>query len=332
MNGTTLALTIIAIIIGVIIIWKILKPYFIKYDSTLCVVGGLGSGKTITCVKIAYVLLRKQRIKVWFKNLKIKITNFFKKQINKRHKKYNLAHYEDKDFKAKKIHEIKKLYRKPMLYSNIPIHYRKHLWFWSKREWNIILEAPHILCLEEIIEFSIVFIDELPQFINQFNWNQELIQKNVNEFITFFRHYIGGYLITNAQAIDDVVVQIRRKLNQATWCFDFHKYGWPIPLFYTIRMCDMVLSDQVQTMSTTYIEENTKLHFGLFPPRKTYDTRCYSERYKNIYVKHINKPRYKKLKINKVLRLTDYTSPLDDTTTEHQKSEQWKKGEKTWKN
>ena len=173
----------------------------------------------------------------------------------------------------------------------------------------------------------------MPQFINQFNWNQELIQKNVNEFITFFRHYIGGYLLVNAQAIDDIVVQIRRKLNQATWCYDFH--AWPFPflkLFYTNRMCDMQLSDQVQTMSTTYIEDNTKLHFGLFPPRKTYDTRCYSPRYKNVLVKDGKHPRYKSLKTTKVLRLVPYESPLDDTTTEEMKKEQWKKGEKTWKN
>lgn len=216
-----------------------------------------------------------------------------------------------------------------MLYSNIPIHFKQKI-FSSKREWNITLTAPHILCLEEIREFSVILIDELPQFINQFNWNQEIIQKNVNEFITFFRHYIGGYLIVNAQAIDDVVVQIRRKLNQATWCFDFHK--WCLGLFYTIRMCDLMLSDSVQTMSTTYIEENTRLHFGLFPPRNTYDSRCYSVRYKNIYKKYEIKERYKKLKTSKVLRLVKYESPLDDTTTETQKIAQWQKGEQVWRN
>ena len=94
----------------------------------------------------------------------------------------------------------------------------------------------------------------------------------------------------------------------------------------------MVLSDQVQTMSTTYIEDNTKLHFGLFPPRKTYDTRCYSPRYKNIFKKDEKQPRYKALKTTKVLRLVKYISPLDDTTTEQMKKEQWNKGEETWKN
>ena len=62
MNGITLAILIIFGIIGIIILWKILKPYFIKYDSTLCLFGGLGSGKTMTGVKIAIVLIRLQRL------------------------------------------------------------------------------------------------------------------------------------------------------------------------------------------------------------------------------------------------------------------------------
>ena len=330
MNELIWIVLIIAAIIGIIIIYKILKPYFIKYDSTLCITGGLGSGKTITCVKTAVVLLRKNRFFKWkiYNGWHSKI-NWFKAKINKRHLKYNIKNNKKKNFKEKRIYELKKLREKPMLYSNIPIHFKKHI-LSSKREWNKTLTAANLLCLEEIREYSIVFIDELPQFINQFNWNQELIQKNVNEFITFFRHYIGGYLIVNAQAIDDVVVQIRRKLNQATWCFDFHK--WCFGLFYTIRMCDLMLSDSVQTISTTYIEENTRIHFGLFPPRKTYDSRCYSKRYENVYKKYQITEPYRKLKTNKVLRLVKYTSPLDDTTTEQMKQEQWNKGEQIWKN
>lgn len=333
MNGITLAVTIIVGVVALFILYKILKPYFIKYDSTLAVVGGLGSGKTLTEVKIAIVLIRKQRLRYYYwANFKRKIANKFRKIINHFHNAYNKKQLAKKKTKLKKIYAIKPLNKKPLLYSNIPVHFKKHL-FGFKREWNVTLKASHILCLEEIREYSVVFIDELPQFINQFNWNQELIQKNVNEFITFFRHYIGGFLLVNAQAIDDIVVQIRRKLNQATWCYDFH--AWPLPflkLFYTIRMCDMQLSDQVQTMSSTYLEENTKLHFGLFPPRKTYDTRCYSPRYKNIFKKDEKQPRYKNLKTTKVLRLVPYQSPLDDTTTQDQKQEQWNKGEKTWKN
>lgn len=333
MNGIALAVLIIGAIIGLIILWKIFKPYIIRHDTTACFVGGLGSGKTLESIaKLGIVLIRKQRFIHYtlYNKIKRPICNFFIKLINKSHRKYNLN---KKHKKIKKIYDLKAKRKEPKLYVNIPVHFKKHIWFWChEREWAEKFKASHMLCLEEIIEYSVVCIDEFPQFINQFNWNNELIQKNVNEFITFFRHYIGGYFVINAQSIDEVVCQVRRKLNQATWCFNFKKWGWPIPLFYTVRMCDIQLSDEITTISTTFIEDNTRLHFGLFPPRKTYDSRCYSIRYKNVLKKYTKEDFYNDLKTSKVLRLVKYTSPLDDTTTETMKEEQWRKGEEIWKN
>ena len=158
-------------------------------------------------------------------------------------------------------------------------------------------------------------IDEFPQFISQFDWDIELVQKNCNEFITFFRHYIGGHLIINAQSEDEIECHFRRKLNIGVWCFDFHVWPLPfLPLFYTNRMCDFMLSENVTTMSTTYIEENTRIHFGLFP-RKAYDTRCYSPRYEKVHIKVKKTKKWQKLKTVEVLRLRKYISPLDTKTT-----------------
>jgi len=338
MNGITLTILILAGLVLAFILYKLFKPYFLKYDTTLAITGGLGSGKTLTAVKTGVILLRKQRFWKYkvYNFFHVKIRNAFVRSINKHRNKYNLKmrqKYEDSKatikLKQKKILPLNAKRKKPMLYSNIPIHFKTKL-FSSKREWNKTLTAPHILLLKEIEEYSVVIIDEMPQFINQFNWNVELIQKNVNEFITFFRHYIGGYMITTSQSIDDVVVQIRRKLNQCTWCYDFKKHFFG--LFYTIRMCDIMLGDQVSTVSTSFIEDNTKLHFGLFPPKRTYDSRCYSGRYANVYEKVKKEPRWKNLKTNKVLRLQQYESPLDDVRTEEEKREQWNKGAKTWVN
>lgn len=333
MNGIGLTLLIILIIIGVVAIYKIFKPYFIRYDTTICINGGLGAGKTLTSVKTAVVLIRKQRFfKYKCYNFFARIKNWFIRSINKHRVKLNNKHSKDKNYVLKKYIDEIQYRKKPMLYSNIPIHFKKSL-FGFKREWSKVLTAPMLMCLEEITEYSVVMIDELPQFINQFNWDEELIQKNVNEFITFFRHLVGGYFIVNCQNLSDVVVQIRRKLNQAIWCFDCKVWPLPfIPIFYTCRMCDIMLGEEVQTMSTTYIEENTRIHFGLMPAKNTYNSRCYSERYKNIYKDTKGQQRFSKIKTNKVLRLMQYESPLDDTTTYDQKQKQWIKGEKIWKN
>lgn len=325
MKEIGIAVLIIAGIIGLIILYFVLKPYVIKHDTTILFTGGLGSGKTLESVKRSIVLIRKMRLlKYYIYNNNNKIIRLWVKIINKAKKhKYNRyikKHGEEYANKYLKEHPYKiarKDRKKPLLYSNIPVRFRTHL-FGRKKEWATQLDVLHICLLKEINEYSVVLIDEFPQFISQFEWDVELVQKNCNEFITFFRHYIGGHLIINAQSEDEIECHFRRKLNQGIWCFDFH--AWPcrfIPLFYTNRMCDFMLSENIQTMSTTYIEENTRIHFGLFP-RKCYDSRCYSIRYNRVKYKLISTAKWKKLKTNKVLRLREYISPLDTKTTELQ--------------
>lgn len=339
MISTTLM--VVLIVLGVVLlIWlyKVLKPYFLKYDTTLCITGGLGSGKTLTAVKTSIVLIRRQRLtKYYIYNAFWKMVNYFRHKNNIHKKKHNekmYDKYDDPKKLQKHLRKLKKLHllrQKPMLYSNLPIHFKTHL-FGRKKEWSEKLDGKQTVLLKDIAEYSVVLIDELPQFVNQFNWNEELVQKNVNEWITYFRHYIGGYFITTAQSVDDVVVQIRRKLNQAVWCYDFKK--WLFGLFYTIRMCDIMLSDQVGTMSTTMLEENTKLHFGLFPPRKTYATRCYKNRMKNVLIKDNTTQEFDDIYTNEVLRIQQYKSPLDDDRTQEEKEAMIEKGvnKGLWKN
>lgn len=271
-----LLLIIIVSLIILFIIYKIIKPYVIKYDNTIAFTGGLGSGKTLNAVKIAIVLLRKNKIKV-------KIINTFR------------------SIKSKITRKELKILETPQIYSNIPICINKRKKIYSNK-----ITKEHLLLKEHITEYSIVFIDELPQMINQFNWNITEVQNNVNEFITFFRHYIGGYFITTAQSIDDIVSQIRRKLNSYFWLYDFKKF-WFI---YRVRICNLQTSDLITTTSTTFIEDNTKKKWGIIK-KGVYDSRCFSERYKRITT--INNKKFHKLKTNKIIRFDNkYISPLDN--------------------
>jgi len=332
------AILILVLIILIVIVWRIFKPYLIKHDTTILFTGGLGAGKTLEAVKKSIILIRKQRFYKYYcyNFFRCKIGNFFRRLFNYcRLKKGNRSHlkglgknsykfYNDycnihKDIWRKKPFLMKLKHPKPMLYSNIPIHFKSHI-FKRKREWAEKLTAEHVLLLKKITEYSVSLIDEFPQFVNQFNWNEELVQTNINEWITFYRHYIGGYLLATSQSESDIVVQVRRKLNQAIWCFDFKKHFFG--LFYTNKMCDIMLSDNISTMTTTFIEENTRTHFGLFPPRKTYDTRCYSIRYENILQKANPREFFDNVKTYSVLRITDYISPLDSKTTYAEKMSQ----------
>lgn len=354
MNSISMIVMIILGVIALIWLYKILKPYFIKYDTTVLFTGGLGSGKSLESVKTAVVLIRKQRfykyalpnwwerrilrpwkylfniLKVRYKKEYIKKTWRIRKNgntYNQFNNDHNLRYFvkvdkKKKIIKHKKYFSYKKLRAKPMLYSNMPINYKTHM-FRSKREWAKIITPRHIFLLKRIREYSVVLIDEFPQFINQFEWDNDIVQDNANEFITFFRHYVGGYLVLNAQSESDIVVQFRRKLNQAIWCFDFKKHLFG--LFYTNKMCDIMLSDNVSSMATTQIEENTKVHFGLFPPKHTYDTRCYSIRYDNVLHHNVkNEEEHEHLKTTRILRAKAYISPLDADTTEKQKQDQEK--------
>lgn len=316
---------IIGIIIGGIILFFVLKPYFMKHDTTFTFVGGLGSGKTLEMSKTGVVLIRKQRlVKYYLYNFNNKWINGIRKLKNKLRTK-KLAKLESQGkydlameyTKRKPLLEMRKDRKKPLVYSNYPIHFRTHL-LGTKKEWSTQLQPEHLLLLKEINEYSVVLIDELPQFVSQFDWDIELVQTNMNEFITYFRHYIGGYLGITAQSVDEIECHIRRKLNQAIWCFDMHvlPFKW-CPIFYYNRMCDYQLSDQVSTISTTYIEDNTKLHFGLMP-RKLYDTRCYRPRYEKVNTKVIETKKWRQLTTKEVLRLREYVSPLDTKTTPQQ--------------
>lgn len=310
MNSMIWILLILTAIILLILIWHWLKPYIIRHDTTITICGGLGSGKTCEATKLGIVLLRKNIfIKYKCYNFwKVKVVNFFRKIGNKSRAK-----------KGKVQKALLEPRKRPRLYANYPIWYKKH--FWSReREWAEVLTERHVMLLKEITEYSIVIIDEFPQFIQNTSWKEEVVQNNLNEFITFFRHYIAGYILITSQSIQEVECHFRRKLNQAIFCFNFRK--WPfnaLPLFYTVRMCDIMINDSMQTVSTSYIEENTKLHFGLFPPKNTYDTRCYSIRYKNMKEPAAPRILFNQLKTMKVLRIKDYISPLDECTTAKEK-------------
>lgn len=299
---------ILMLAILLFVLWKLLKPYFIKYDTSVLVTGELGSGKTLTLVKIAITEIRKARQRVWWKN---KIIKWYNKRANK----YNAKIIKKKLNKQPK--ELKNQLRRPQLFSNIPIHFKTKM-FRKTKEWSVKLLIDNMALYQNIPDYSVVMIDELPQFVNQFNWDNELAQKNINEWITFFRHYWAGKLLMSAQATNDIVVQIRRKCNQAIWCNNFKKHLFG--LFYTQNMCDMVLDDNISTMSTTFIEDNTRKHYGFFPPKGTYDTRCFSDRTKNALQQipeHYT--RWNQLKTNEIMRLEEWQSPLDDTTSKETK-------------
>ena len=279
---------IIAILILVILyVW--LKPYFIKYDTTLLFTGGLGTGKTLSAIK-------KTGIKIYKKTLfSIKFQNWRTKQLNKIIKFHN-------NHKHKKEWELREYQELPRFITNIPIRIRK-----GKREqWSTVLTKEMLLLKERIPEYSVVLIDEFPQLINQFNWSIKEVQDNVNEFSTFFRHYIGGKLILTAQADSEIVKQVRSKMNTYYHLSNFHKFLF---IFYKYDICQFIASEIVDNVSMGFYEDNTKTVYGCLLG-KNYDSRCYSIRYDKL--PPTTYKRWAQFKTKKIIRFSKYESPLDE--------------------
>ena len=189
---------------------------------------------------------------------------------------------------------------KPLLYSSIPMRV-------SKKENAVVLTEKHLLLQEKIVQNSVVFIDEIGSFCSQFDYKA----KNTDvfdEFIRFYRHYTkGGFLVCNDQCSENIVLQVRRRINTVYNLMGFRKW---FGIFYTVKVRNISVSEEIKTIEEQDTEDNMTTLFGLMPFFRRYDTYCYSDRYN--YVEDGETKRYQIMKKNDILRLPKVeVLPLD---------------------
>ena len=266
---------LVIIIIIAIIVLSLIFNYRQKHDTIVAYTGGLGSGKSLLSVQTSIKFLKKNRIKVWFyNNIKRYVYHFF-------HKKEKLQPKKEK----------------PMLYTSIPICYRCFLW--NKKEWSIKLEEEHLLLIKKLIPMSVVFIDEIGSFANQFQYKNPNILDNFNEFIRLFRHYtLGGYLVVNDQCSENIVLEVRRRINQVYNLMSFRHFLF----IYWVRVRNISISEEIKTIEENNKENNMSILIGFMPSKKTYDTYCYSGRYNSVPSE--SESHYCKLKKNELLTVS----------------------------
>ena len=279
------------VIILVIIIW--IKPYLIKYDTVCGFTGGLGCGKTFESVNVAIRELRKNR-------LKTRIYNTFCPL-----------------FKRKKL-------EKPLLYSSIPVRI-------SKKEMSEKLTIQHLLLQERIVKGSIVFLDEVDVWANQFahaNPNViEIISKKevekgdfaeggiFDEHMRLFRHYHASEccepkLIVNTQATSNIITIIRRRICSVYVQSKFRVIKIPIlhrlPFvggffkFYTYLVREITISDDIQNTSNDDIKDSFSRRLAFMPRIRHYDTHCYSDRVTSLIPTQSEK--WDSMKTNRLLK------------------------------
>ena len=157
---------------------------------------------------------------------------------------------------------------RPLLYSSIPVRV-------SKKEMAIKLTADHLLLQRQIVLNSVVFIDEVGGFCSQFDY-KATNSAIFDEFIRFFRHYVQGYLIVNDQCSENIVLQVRRRLNTVYNLMGFRTF---LGLIYWLRVRNISVSEEIKTIEEQNTEDNMKLLIGLLPRFRAYDTHCYHCRY-----------------------------------------------------
>lgn len=269
----------------IVVLYFVLKSYFIKYDTIIAFTGGLGSGKSFLSVKLAIKLLKRQIRKVKWKNT----INFIKCKIKKT------------NFEPLPI---------PQLYTNIPVFINK------KQGFSIELTEEHLLLRKKIIPRSVVFIDEIGAYASQFEYNNKNISDNFDEFIRLFRHYtLGGYLVVNDQCSENIVLTVRRRLNTVNNLFYFRVW---FKLIWTVRVRNISISEEIKTIEENDKEDNMSKMWGFMPLFKRYDTFCYSERYRTVPLidekNHKQYKRYQLMKVSsiKINKLTTDEEPIFD--------------------
>lgn len=306
---------LISIIVAFIVFRFIIKPYTEKYDNTICYTGELGAGKTLNAVKKAKFLWKRNLRSIKWQNWKARQLNKIIKKHNKKALAYNNKVKENPKKKFKKLWTLRETQELPRLFSNIPIVVKKrkgnveYCNILTKNMIKLIVKANDTESAP-IPQYSVILIDELPQMINQFNWDMSDVQTNVNEFMTFFRHYIGGYLVITAQARTEVVKQMRTKFSRYYWLSDFQKFLF---IFYRVRILALSDIDENTMNIITDLDSQARWKYGLLKP-KIYDSRCFSERYpRDIKGKY---KRFGKMKTNRIITFNKGTSPLGNTNNE----------------
>ena len=114
------------------------------------------------------------------------------------------------------FHGKKDRREKPLLYSSIPVKV-------SRKEMAVQLTDKHLLLQRHIVRGSVVFLDEIGGYCSQFDYRA--VNADVfDEFVRFFRHYVQGYLICNDQCSENIVLQVRRRLNTVYNLMGFRKW------------------------------------------------------------------------------------------------------------
>lgn len=275
-------LVIVICLLSVSLLLLFLYVYFkghnINFDTSILFIGGQGSGKTYNAFALGKKLIFKKRYERLIKNITIFIKNLFRKKS----KRYNY-------------------YEKPYIYSNLP--------FLHQKKYGRVLTIEHIMLIDKIPPLSVIIIDELSDFCNQWDYKESNVIDNLTDFMRYIRHYtLGGVLICTDHCLDNIAKPIRSRIGAVYYLYDFKMLFKPIiSVFYYVKYIRLLSVEGITHVVNS--EDAEKVHFWQKPYLfgfhigKVYDTYAYYEKYKSV-------PRSQDLYFTNLKSTSNYNSKL----------------------
>lgn len=249
-------------------------------DTLICFTGTMGSGKTYLAVDTAlsdYAALMKN---------------------------YRRAKNPFYGFVYRKLVPGSDL--QPHVFSNIPILLKRHPFNRKKDVYSEVLTGEHLTMKKHLPPKSIVVIDEVSIFMNQYEFNNPLIMENVSMFMRFSRQWEISRIILTDQSLS-IVKPVRERIAVAYMLTDFHRYM--ILPFYKVTVVPLLMvADQASTGNDVSFD---RFFFGRLPYKwwqrltrsARYDTKCYSPIYREGWLTEPPE-RYEGLKTRYVIDVT----------------------------
>lgn len=237
-------LIIFAIIIIIIIIIK-KKTKQPKYNAIITIDGSVKTGKTSMGVYIALKEI-KHRQKIW--KIKSTFQKIFKKEIDE----------------------------KPLLYSNIPINYKK----------GYVQLTKDILTRKKRINYkSVVFISEASLVSDSQDFKNAIRNEQQTLFYKLFGHETkGGLCIIDTQQIGDLHFSVKRAIGQ----YFYIHHNRKIPFFMILKVQENRYSEDGTIIVNESKDTEENLKTILIPKTiwKKFDAYTYSQLTDNLEVEN----------------------------------------------
>lgn len=245
---------IILVVLLIILVWLYFKFFKIpKIKNLVFIDGGLGAGKSFYSVYLA--------VRLYKRNLRrYRIARFLFRPFGSMPKGVNKV--------CDKLHDLWHCLEEPILYSNIPLRNVKH----AKLTLDILYRY------KRVARKSVVLIDDVSLLVDQMNFRDKVLNKQLSLFFKLWRHEShGGYIIANSQSLSDVHYAFRYALSD----YLYIHHSFHLPFFSVLRCQEMQYSADENSKSIVQgsgrdVEETLKMVLVRNRYKRYYDSYCYS--------------------------------------------------------